>query len=352
MSKIVKRYEYLDFLRGLAVLLVLITHLHSFFDYPIVNLWGGLGARGVQLFYIVSGYTIYLIYQSNIKTINDATGFLIKRFFRIAPLYFILLPVYFFTFYTLENGFSLSGWLNLVTHYLFINGFFPEYLNSIMHVEWSIFVECIFYLIFAILSIFKRLANMKILFLFFGVCSLISYLIGYFFYSDTQEIRFYIYLTPYFQMYNFILGMYLAKMILENNLPKFLMKKSTLNLSIFIFLLMPFHIGSTTIGTYLSSLLFVVLLSYLATQEREFPKLFLRIGTLSYSIYLVHFLLILLVKHFGVTGIVATCIVLIGTLLTSMLTYKYIEIPGMNFGKWLFNKYSKRKIKVSVIKAI
>jgi peptidoglycan/LPS O-acetylase OafA/YrhL len=346
MSDVVKRYEYLDFLRGLAVLLVLITHLHSFLDYPLVNLLGGLGARGVQLFYIVSGYTIYIIYQNNIRTKNDATGFLIKRFFRIAPLYFILLPVYFFTFYTIENGFSLTGWLNLVTHYLFVNGFFPEYLNSIMHVEWSIFVECIFYLIFAILSIFKRLANIKMLLLFFGACSLISYIIGYFFYSDTQEIRFYIYLTPYFQMYNFILGMYLAKMILENNLPKFMTKKRTLSLSILIFLLMPFYIGSTTMSTYLSSLLFLVLLSYLAAQELKFPKLFLKIGTLSYSIYLVHFLFVLLVKYLEISGVLAICIVLISTLLTSMVTYKVIEIPGINFGKFIFNKYSKIKISV------
>lgn len=348
MSDVVKRYEYLDFLRGIAVLLVLITHLHSFLDYPLVNLWGGLGARGVQLFYIVSGYTIYLIYQNNILTINDATGFIIKRFFRIAPLYFILLPVYFFTFYKIENGFSLSGWLNLLTHYLFINGFFPEYLNSIMHVEWSIFVECIFYLMFAILSVFKCLANIKKLLLFFGACSLISYIMGYFFYSDSQELRFYIYLTPYFQMYNFILGVYLAKIILGNSLPNFINKKGAVNVCILIFILMPFYLSSTTMSTYLSSLLFVVILSYLATNELKFPKLFLKVGTLSYSIYLVHFLFILLMKYLEITGVLAIFIVLVGTLLTSMVTYKVIEMPGINFGKFVFNKYLKRKVKISV----
>ena len=56
-----QRLDYLDFLRGIAVLLVLLAHTHHFFNYELFNQWSGIGARGVQLFYIVSGFTIYYI---------------------------------------------------------------------------------------------------------------------------------------------------------------------------------------------------------------------------------------------------------------------------------------------------
>lgn len=57
-----QRLDYLDFLRGVAILLVLLAHTHHFFGISLFSQWSGIGARGVQLFYIVSGFTIYYIY--------------------------------------------------------------------------------------------------------------------------------------------------------------------------------------------------------------------------------------------------------------------------------------------------
>lgn len=41
-----QRLDYLDFLRGIAVLLVLLAHTHHFFNYEPFSQWSGIGARG------------------------------------------------------------------------------------------------------------------------------------------------------------------------------------------------------------------------------------------------------------------------------------------------------------------
>ena len=137
------RLEYLDFLRGIAILLVLLAHTHHFLNISSFSHWAGIGARGVQLFYIISGFTIYYIYQNKITSFVSVKNYLIKRVFRIFPLYFLVIPIYYFTF-GINNNYEYSI-VNLISHYLLLNGFFPEFINSILRVEWSIFDEFIFY---------------------------------------------------------------------------------------------------------------------------------------------------------------------------------------------------------------
>ena len=73
-----KKYDFIDFLRGTAILLVFINHiprqediLFSNFDYlqKLFFLIGNLGTYGVQLFYIVSAFTL-LASLNNEKKIN------------------------------------------------------------------------------------------------------------------------------------------------------------------------------------------------------------------------------------------------------------------------------------------
>ena len=52
-----RRFDYVDSLRGSAILLVLTVHCVLASDGPMYFL---IGQRGVQLFYIVSAYTLFL----------------------------------------------------------------------------------------------------------------------------------------------------------------------------------------------------------------------------------------------------------------------------------------------------
>lgn len=59
-----KRLDYIDGLRGMAALMVIIVHSANFIDVgvlpnTILN-WLKLGRYGVQIFYIISAFTIMM----------------------------------------------------------------------------------------------------------------------------------------------------------------------------------------------------------------------------------------------------------------------------------------------------
>ena len=92
-----QRLEFFDIARFFAIFGVIIVHvgqnsLPSLFFGDLHN----FGRFGVQLFFIISGATVYLTYNKGIKTSNYQLIFYIKRFFRIIPLFVIMAIIYFF----------------------------------------------------------------------------------------------------------------------------------------------------------------------------------------------------------------------------------------------------------------
>lgn len=81
------RLEQIDFLRGIAVLLVMTFHYESF-DWLNQNGW-----VGVDLFFVLSGFLVSsILFGEFIKFGNiNAKQFLIRRSFRIYPLFFLLI---------------------------------------------------------------------------------------------------------------------------------------------------------------------------------------------------------------------------------------------------------------------
>ena len=149
-----KRLLYIDSLRGLAALYVLLFHVglsvkpsNRFLLTVVEN-----GERGVQLFYLISAYTLF--YSLNLRS-TDAPDwkrkFFVRRFFRIAPLFYISLILY-LALYGWGPRFALGrlpgvSLLNVLANILFINGFSPYWIGSIVPVGWSIAVEMSFYLL-------------------------------------------------------------------------------------------------------------------------------------------------------------------------------------------------------------
>ena len=87
------KLRFVDALRGFAILGVLVVHCGQIGinEYPslvqniILN-----GAMGVQLFFVASAFTIFLTYANLYdKEANPNVNFFIRRFFRIAPMYYL-----------------------------------------------------------------------------------------------------------------------------------------------------------------------------------------------------------------------------------------------------------------------
>ncbi len=161
------RLDYIDCLRGLAILCVLLIHsgqiitglpewLHQFAEY---------GVRGVQLFFILSALTLVSIYSGREFS---ARQFFTRRFFRIAPMFYLAA-----IFYLLWNGTEPRldtpagvGWQEMLLTFTFLHGLSWNSLNSIVPGGWSIASEALFYASFPFLlgwvNSGKRCADMLV----------------------------------------------------------------------------------------------------------------------------------------------------------------------------------------------
>ncbi|MEP6683519.1 MAG: acyltransferase [Parafilimonas sp.] len=88
----------LDHLRAFAITFVFFYHYGRLFPHPDwTNTISGFGWSGVDLFFVLSGYLIASQLFKNIAQQNKISlkEFFIKRIFRIIPIYFVVVALYF-----------------------------------------------------------------------------------------------------------------------------------------------------------------------------------------------------------------------------------------------------------------
>ena len=150
----------LDHLRALAILLVLGFHYQLQFPHPIWTGWFmKIGWTGVDLFFVLSGF---LISSQLFAQIKKGTGislktFFIKRFFRILPIYFFIVGVYFLFPYFREKEALPPLWKFLTFTQNF--GLEIKHFGTFSH-AWSLCVEEHFYLLLPLILIFLTSKNL------------------------------------------------------------------------------------------------------------------------------------------------------------------------------------------------
>ena len=147
----------LDILRAFAILLVIAVHSMQAFPTAIaaINQVGYLGRFGVQLFFLVSAFTMCLMWDARVNERDRFYKFYMRRFLRIAPLYLMFIPIYIFLFgtgatYWLPNGIEAK---HIITNLTLTHSFWPDTIGGIVHGGWSISVEAMFYLLFPLLAV-------------------------------------------------------------------------------------------------------------------------------------------------------------------------------------------------------
>ena len=154
-----KRYAYIDAMRGYAILLVIAVHSSQYFDDlpEVVRALADQGARGVQLFFVASAITLCMSWQSRH---DGAIPFYVRRFFRIAPMFYLAIP-----FFLWARGFGPNiyapdgiGWRHITMAATFTHGLMPDTITSVVPGSWSIADEMMFYLVFPLLMpVFGRI---------------------------------------------------------------------------------------------------------------------------------------------------------------------------------------------------
>src|SRR4051812_21304434 len=143
---------YIDCLRGYAILMVIATHVTYAvpeLPYPVHRLTT-FGWFGVQLFFLASCLTLMMssdFERSKTGSMNVG-NFFIRRFLRIAPMYY--LAGLFYWFASPHAGANLAQAISAIT---FTNAWGPAIMPTsggwqLVPGGWSIGVEFTFYFVF------------------------------------------------------------------------------------------------------------------------------------------------------------------------------------------------------------
>ncbi|MET0466754.1 MAG: acyltransferase [Chitinophagaceae bacterium] len=131
------RLRELDFLRGIAVIFVLCRHQHLFW------ITTNMGWIGVDLFFVLSGFLIAgLLFREYINFGSiDVKRFLIRRGFKIYPLYYFFLALYFC--FRIFDGSDVAD-MRIIPELFFAQNYVVGSVY-VMPISWSLAVEEHFY---------------------------------------------------------------------------------------------------------------------------------------------------------------------------------------------------------------
>lgn len=267
------RIASVDMLRAIAALSVCIFHFSNGNpNFLPTHYWlkeiGSVGWAGVQIFFVISGFIIpYSLFQSNYKY-SDYKFFLLKRLARIEPPYFFAIVVCIALNYITTLSPYFKGepfkidFVNIAFHIGYLNAFFnQDWINPAF---WTLAIEFQFYIIIA--ALFPLLVHSKV-WLRFIVLAL--FLTSSLFIKNGGLIFVFI---PYF-----VLGV-----LIFYEKTNFLSIKYCLILSVFILALIYYLNGIVPCAFATFACLSLLFINHYSN------KYLLFIGTISYSIYLIH----------------------------------------------------------------
>lgn len=330
-SKIVS----IQYLRGLAALLVLASHalLYPLVEQPLA--YGRMGWLGVILFFVVSGFIMVTVTD---KGRFDPAAFMRRRLLRVVPLYWaftvlaavlaLLAPHMFKT--TVFDAQQLA--LSLV--------FVPFYnptshgLHPLYKLGWTLNYEMFFYVSFALLAMLS--ARGRVISLTLGFAGLAA--AGAIFVPQGAFIQFYTSFLPL----AFVAGAWLGLLHIEGRL----MRLSPAVVGVMAaFGLAGLVVGFAHIGIVEDRVAFIGFLAFAASAiaillrtDALVPRIawLERVGDASYSVYLVHIFAVALLAGLGLRlmgaewpGAVAvvTMLAIIGGIAMGLLLYQFVEKP-------------------------
>ena len=148
----------LQYLRGIAAMMGVFHHLKNQIPEFEALLPGTFGASGVDIFFVISGFIMY------ITTANTSMGgldFMIRRMIRVVPLYWMLTCVMCLTWVMVPSVFkalvvtptTLFKSLFFIPHYSLS---YPHHIFPLLVPSWTLNFEMFFYVIFALALLLPR----------------------------------------------------------------------------------------------------------------------------------------------------------------------------------------------------
>ena len=347
----------IELLRFISAFMVLVWHYQQFYlpynpfsnfeiilssrsiqpFYKFLNIFYNFGNKGVDFFFIISGFVFAHVYLSKYNNASFKT-FFVNRFARLYPLHLLtlfivlLLQTYsnknfqIFLIYNFNDVYHFFLNLFFISGWGFENG--PSYNGPI----WSVSIEIIIYFLFFYLIVsfknFRLLKSIVLALSFICLRKVLSeeYLIYFPKYLLTCSILFFEGVLVYYLVLKF-----------KNNLTLF-------SLGIILFILS--LIGNFKIFMFLPSII-IIFLSLEKTITKKISSIFCFLGNLTYGTYLWHvpiqILIIIFIKEFNIgTAIFQSKIFFLSYI---MLVFGFSQISFIFFEKkmriFIREKFSK-----------
>ena len=372
------RLDFLDALRGYAILGVMLVHT-ALIAFPVVPQWFlalcNEGVYGVQLFFIVSACTIFYALSYSHKDESSWRNFFLRRLFRILPLFYVAIVVYAVMDLLINHAF---WFFNIFFHFTLLFSILPLFINKLVPGGWTIATELMFYAVVPIL--FTRIRNLKQAVALTGIALVLCPALSWFLNmlpivtTNPDNTDFvYFWLPAQFPVFCFgiLLFFVLKNTALEKEsvLAAYSSRQKDLlagglilagTLAV-IGLLLDGQLGTNIVRCYLYGSAFTLIAAGLAINPVQlFVNRFTTyLGKISYSCYLVHFVFVGIFQVWfssiahtagspvtAIGGFLVLYGIVIGlTIFVSSYTYTWIEQPGIAWGKSYISRIARKKTK-------
>jgi peptidoglycan/LPS O-acetylase OafA/YrhL len=354
-----------DGIRGLAILMVVMVHTAQSVDGKpdALRVFTDYGQMGVQLFFVASAFTLCHSWFGRSDGEDRLRAFWLRRYFRIAPMYYLGIPLYALVeaaWAVYANGAALAlpaqyrEPAHVLANLTFVHGFVPAANNSIVPGGWSIGTEMAFYALFpllaTLLAAFARRGRTALLLAALGTVALSQAGLTLAMHFTGLEIgnNGFLYFNLIVQLPVFVFGIVYYLLDRADSWPLRGVGANALGVVagtaatlLLWYGALPLRFAWLPVAAGLS---FVCLFALFARLPALSPRWLRRLGELSFSIYIVHFLfahkLVYAVAAEVVAAIgpvVATLLFVPATVLASAalarLSERWVERPGIALGR-------------------
>lgn len=368
------RLEGVQVLRAFAVMIVVLSHFSIIIKNQteigsFITIFTQNSPFAVDLFFFISGFIMVFTTKGNIKSnVLRASDFLIKRLFRIFPVYYLCLAVFviFVTLYDKSYSINDIPVKDIVKSFFLIPLSPPDkspfYGYSLIVPAWTITYEIYFYVIFSIaLLLTSKYRTIVCSSVLVAVALILQLYFNGRFTIDAQDMHltssgiignFSFIANPI--IFDFILGMFLGeffisklylrmKSIIDILAPAFLCFGATAFISMFRY---GYGLTHSAIGAFF--LLFAIL-HFDFKKSIIYPRALIFIGNISYSLYISHVVVINIADRYSNALYVYTqssgwrryFVIIILAITIATLMHKLIEIPSTKVAKSIIEKLKK-----------
>ena len=382
---VLPHFDFVDALRGIAFLMVLACHTQIFlgrFSHPapasalesVFSMFAYNGRMGVQLFYLISAFT--LMHSFGYRRASEARpvlNFFIRRLFRVGPLFWAAILFYNcfdqVRYFDQQNWvYGTVGWSHILLTVLLVHAWLPATINSVVPGGWSVGVEMSFYLIFPLLVTWVRTWPRAIVATVVAVGITLCVNLWMLKQYGTADGLFtaFLYLWLPCQLPVFLLGMVFYFVYRDSGHRSRIDSRRAKRRAWLMFgAAMSIMMAASFLPNrviYMSHFVFGLAFLCGAWGLLLHPaRLFVNaltcfIGRVSYSCYLVHFFVLFVlfreaapfilpklpIVPFGIQFGLVYGLSLLVTLVFSMVTYRYIERPGIAMGRRCIERLAMR----------